>query len=89
MGELDIPGRRGSARRAPRRSAKSAGLDEDAILAAAHDDALRSEAADGWRLAAERDGLFGVPTFIYAGRMYWGQDRMRFVRDAVLRKRAA
>lgn len=28
----------------------------------------------------------GVPSFIYAGKLYWGQDRMHFLRDAVARK---
>jgi len=49
-------------------------------------DALRSEVASGWRRARERDAIFGVPSFVYAGKLYWGQDRMHFLRSAVLRK---
>jgi 2-hydroxychromene-2-carboxylate isomerase len=67
-------------------AALRAGLDRDTILAAAHSDALRSEASDGFRLGIERDGIFGVPSFVYAGKLYWGQDRMHFLRDAVTRK---
>jgi len=67
-------------------AAREAGLDADAVLAAGHDDALRAEVSDGWRRAAERDRIFGVPSFVFAGRLYWGQDRMHFVRGAVLRK---
>jgi len=67
-------------------AAQRAGLDRDIILAAAHSDALRSEASDGFRLGAERDGIFGVPSFVYAGKLYWGQDRMHFLRAAVVRK---
>ena len=63
-----------------------AGLDRDTILAAAHSNALRSEASQGFRRGVERDGIFGVPTFVYAGKLYWGQDRMHFLRDAVRRK---
>ncbi len=67
-------------------AARKAGLDPAPIVDAAHSDALREQVSDGWRLAQERDRVFGVPTFVYAGKLYWGQDRMRFVRSAVLRK---
>ena len=67
-------------------AAHRAGLDRSMILAAAHSEALRSEASDGFRLGIERDGIFGVPSFVYAGKLYWGQDRMHFLRDAVARK---
>jgi 2-hydroxychromene-2-carboxylate isomerase len=67
-------------------AAHRAGLDRGTILAAAHSDALRFEASDGFRLGMERDGIFGVPSFVYAGKLYWGQDRMHFLRDAVARK---
>jgi 2-hydroxychromene-2-carboxylate isomerase len=70
-------------------AARRAGLSPDAILAAGHAPELREEAATGWRLARERDGVFGVPSFVYAGRLYWGQDRMHFVRSAVVRKSGA
>jgi 2-hydroxychromene-2-carboxylate isomerase len=40
----------------------------------------------GWRLGVERDRIFGVPSFVYAGKLYWGQDRMHFLRSAVARK---
>jgi 2-hydroxychromene-2-carboxylate isomerase len=67
-------------------AAHRAGLDRDDILTAARSDALRAEAADGFRRGIERDGIFGVPSFVYAGKLYWGQDRMHFLRDAVVRK---
>lgn len=67
-------------------AAERAGLDRDTILTAAHSDTLRSEASDGFRLGIARDGIFGVPSFVYAGKLYWGQDRMHFLRDAVVRK---
>jgi 2-hydroxychromene-2-carboxylate isomerase len=66
-------------------AAREAGLDPDEILAAAHAKELRAEAAAGWRLAVERDRIFGVPSFVYASKLYWGQDRMHFVRRAVVR----
>ena len=67
-------------------AAKRAGLDAEAVLSAARSESLRAEAADAWRLGMERDGIFGVPSFVYAGRLYWGQDRMRFLASAVARK---
>jgi 2-hydroxychromene-2-carboxylate isomerase len=67
-------------------AARRAGLDGESILAAAHSDTLRGEATDGFRLGIERDGIFGVPSFVYAGKLYWGQDRMHFLRAAVARK---
>lgn len=67
-------------------AARAAGLDPDAIVAAAHSDELRAEASAGWRRGVERDHIFGVPSFVYAGKLYWGQDRMHFLRSAVVRK---
>lgn len=67
-------------------AAQSVGLRGSAIVEAARSEPLRTEAAEGWNRAAERDNVFGVPSFVYADKLYWGQDRMRFVRSAVLRK---
>jgi len=67
-------------------AARAAGLVPDEVLAFGHSDALREEAAGGWVRAQREAHVFGVPTFVYAGKLYWGQDRMRFVRSAVERK---
>ncbi|HVN85486.1 MAG TPA: DsbA family protein [Candidatus Binatia bacterium] len=67
-------------------AARAARTNPEPILTAAHSDELRAEAAAGWERAVERDRIFGVPSFVYAGKLYWGQDRMRFVRSAVARK---
>ena len=67
-------------------AARRAELDPDDIVTSAHSDALRAEAAAGWRRGSERDHIFGVPSFVYAGKLYWGQDRMHFLRSAVERK---
>jgi 2-hydroxychromene-2-carboxylate isomerase len=66
-------------------AARRAGLDPDVILSAAHSEELRAQASAGWRLGVERDRIFGVPSFVYAGKLYWGQDRMHFLRSAVVR----
>jgi len=34
---------------------------------------------------AERLGVFGAPTFIYRGEMFWGGDRMDLLESAILR----
>jgi 2-hydroxychromene-2-carboxylate isomerase len=67
-------------------AARAANLDPDRILTAGHSEELRAEVSAGWRLAVERDRIFGVPSFVFAGKLYWGQDRMRFLRTAVVRK---
>jgi len=67
-------------------AAGEAKLDPDTVVCAAHTEDLRAEAAAGWRRAVERDRIFGVPSFVYAGKLYWGQDRMHFLRSAVERK---
>jgi 2-hydroxychromene-2-carboxylate isomerase len=69
-------------------AARLAGLDPDTILSAAHSEQLRAQASAGWRLGVERDRIFGVPSFVYAGKLYWGQDRIHFLRSAVVRKGA-
>jgi len=69
-------------------AALRAGLDAGDMVGAAHSDELRARASAGWREGMERDRIFGVPSFVYAGRLYWGQDRMRFLRSAVERKAA-
>ena len=50
---------------------------------------LRAEVSGNWKRGIERDQIFGVPSFVYADRLYWGQDRMHFLRSAVQRKSAA
>jgi 2-hydroxychromene-2-carboxylate isomerase len=67
-------------------AAREVGLDPEPILAAAHSEELRAAASAAWRRAVERDRIFGVPSCVYAGKLYWGQDRMHFLRSAVARK---
>jgi 2-hydroxychromene-2-carboxylate isomerase len=67
-------------------AASKAGLDPEMILSAGHSGELRAEVSAGWGSAVEHDRIFGVPSFVYAGKLYWGQDRMHFLRSAVVRK---
>ena len=36
---------------------------------------------DAERLEAEESGVFGVPTVVIDGELFWGQDRLDFVRE--------
>jgi len=70
------------------RAAEAAGTSPSQVLADAHSQALRDEVARGWRQAGEQDGVFGVPSFVFARKLYWGQDRMHHLKAAVERKAA-
>ena len=56
---------------------KEAGLDADAFQRYAAHDGPRDLSA-GFA-AGERDGVFGVPTFIVDGEPFWGNDRVEWV----------
>ena len=58
------------------------GLDPTALFEAAADPAVQAVHDDNTRLAIER-GVFGVPTFEIAGDLFWGQDRLDFVEQAL------
>jgi 2-hydroxychromene-2-carboxylate isomerase len=59
-----------------------AGHDADRVLAALDSvkDELRVRTDEAIAL-----GIFGAPAFVVAGEMYWGQDRMQFVEQALFR----
>lgn len=65
-----------------------AGFAADEMLPLAADpevkEALRAATAE-----AVARGAFGVPTFFVGDAMFWGQDRLAFVRDALLQEAAA
>jgi 2-hydroxychromene-2-carboxylate isomerase len=52
----------------------------DAAGFAAEADVLRREIAAISR-AAEAEGVFGVPTFVFAGETYWGREHLPDIRD--------
>ncbi|MFQ5958953.1 MAG: 2-hydroxychromene-2-carboxylate isomerase [Alphaproteobacteria bacterium] len=58
------------------------GLDGDALLAAADTGAVADEYAADTAEAIER-GVFGAPTYIYEGELFWGQDRLDFLERAL------
>lgn len=59
-----------------------AGFDPDALLALAGDPEVKQRLKDDTQEAVAR-GVFGAPTFFVDGEMYWGQDRLDFVKEAL------
>jgi 2-hydroxychromene-2-carboxylate isomerase len=59
------------------------GLDGAALLAAAEAVEVAAAYAADTRAAIER-GVFGAPTFVIDGELFWGQDRLDFVERALL-----
>lgn len=58
------------------------GLDADALLAAAE----RPDAGQIYRQntdAAVAAGVFGSPSYVYRGELFWGQDRLDMLEEAV------
>lgn len=60
--------------------ARRIGLDADTVLAAA-DDPDRLARLDANAAEAKATGVFGVPTFVIGEEIFWGNDRIEFLRD--------
>ncbi|MCH7931536.1 MAG: 2-hydroxychromene-2-carboxylate isomerase [Proteobacteria bacterium] len=58
------------------------GIDGDALLAEAETEVVADEYAADTDEAIAR-GVFGAPTYIYEGELYWGQDRLDFLERAL------
>jgi len=61
---------------------RAAGFDAQAMLALTQDAAVKEELKTVTQAAVER-GIFGAPTFFVGNTMFWGQDRLDFVREAL------
>ena len=59
-----------------------AGFDPQALLALSSEPAVKDELKARTEAAVQR-GVFGAPTFFVADQMFWGQDRLDFVREAL------
>ena len=59
-----------------------AGLDAAALMALAADPQVKEQLKTLTQSAVDR-GVFGAPTFFVGNDMFWGQDRLDFVRDAL------
>lgn len=60
------------------------GLDAAALLAAAEQPAARQAYRDNTD-AAVAAGVFGSPSYVYRGELFWGQDRLEMLEEAVAR----
>ncbi len=58
------------------------GVDSAELEARAESEDIRQMLIDCTNGALER-GVFGVPSFIVGGELYWGKDRMEFIEDAL------
>jgi 2-hydroxychromene-2-carboxylate isomerase len=61
---------------------QAAGFDPMALMALAADPEVKERLKAVTQDAVAR-GVFGAPTFFVDGRMYWGQDRLDFVKEAL------
>ena len=62
--------------------AREQGADGQTLLEAAEKPAVRQE-YDANTQAAIDQGVFGMPTFVIEGELFWGQDRLDFVARAL------
>ena len=60
----------------------AAGFDPHALLALTQEPEVKDRLKAVTGEAVER-GVFGAPTFFVGGEMYWGQDRLDFVQQAL------
>ena len=63
-----------------REIAAAQGLDADALLRAAPDVERRYRQYTDEAVAA---GAFGSPSYVYAGELFWGQDRLEMLEEAI------
>jgi 2-hydroxychromene-2-carboxylate isomerase len=61
---------------------QQADFDAAALVALASDAEVKEHLKSLTATAVER-GVFGAPTFFVLGQMYWGQDRLDFVKQAL------
>ncbi|MBA1148768.1 2-hydroxychromene-2-carboxylate isomerase [Ectothiorhodospiraceae bacterium WFHF3C12] len=64
------------------------GLDPAAVRDAADNPQHQAQLERNWE-EADRRGAFGVPTFIIGDEIFWGQDRIDFVREHLRELRLA
>ena len=70
-----------------RRLLSGQGLDADAIIVAAQSDDIRA-AYERNRQEAIGAGVFGSPAYVLDGEVFWGQDRLELLEDALASGRA-
>ncbi len=61
---------------------RRAGLPPEPLFSAADEPEVRQRLEENTRDAI-RLGVFGVPTYVYRGELFWGQDRLYFLAQAL------
>ncbi len=61
---------------------EAAGLDASALLAATQTDAVKDQVRANTDEALKL-GIFGAPTMVYQGGLYWGNDRLELLRAVI------
>ena len=64
------------------------GMDGQALLAATEDEAIQAEYQSNTEEAI-RIGVFGAPTYVYEGELFWGQDRLQMLEWRLTQKLGA
>jgi 2-hydroxychromene-2-carboxylate isomerase len=64
--------------------ASESGLDGSALLVRSHSAEIRARYDAFTQEAIERQ-VFGAPTYVYKGELFWGQDRLDFLERALTR----
>lgn len=62
--------------------ATAEGFDAAALMAAANSSQTATIRANNTQEAIER-GVFGAPTYVFNGELFWGQDRLEYLEDAI------
>ena len=62
--------------------------DPQALLAEARAGEIVAE-YDRYTDAAPGDGVFGSPFYLFEGEPFWGQDRLDFLEEAIIRAKGA
>ncbi len=64
--------------------AREVDLDPEQTLRAADDEAYQSRVMQGMAQSA-KEGVFGVPFYVYRGELFWGHDRLAWLVRSVCR----
>ena len=62
--------------------AEKLGVERDVFLEKIDSEAVR-EALIASTSGGLEKGIFGAPSFVIDGELYWGKDRMEFIEDAL------
>lgn len=65
-------------------AAARADADGGVATEAAASPELQAEVATSFTRGQQRDGIFGAPSFVYRGQLFWGHDRMHHLRRALI-----